>query len=128
MRAEIILADEPVSALGVSAQAQVINLMERLQGEFGLSYVFIAHDLSIVRHVSDGVGVMYLGRIVEIGRDAEIHPQERCASETPMPAVPAEFPHTTGPAAHDTACHFAQAVPMRRSAPGRVVPPEEPGR
>ncbi|MCC9709462.1 dipeptide ABC transporter ATP-binding protein [Streptomyces sp. MNU76] len=171
LRPEIIVADEPVSALDVSVQAQVINLLDRLQGEFGLSYVFIAHDLSIVRHISDRVGVMYLGRIVEIGRDAEIydhptHPytqallsavpvpdpearehreriilfgdvpsptnipsgcrfrtrcwkaRERCALEVPLLAVPAEFRLTTGPAAHDSACHFAEEK--------QVVPPEEP--
>ncbi|MGW2815039.1 ABC transporter ATP-binding protein [Streptomyces sp. NPDC001415] len=70
---EIIICDEPVSALDVSVQAQVINLMEKLQNEFNLSYVFIAHDLSIVRHISDRVGVMYLGKMAEIGTDEQIY-------------------------------------------------------
>ncbi|MGI5377994.1 ABC transporter ATP-binding protein [Streptomyces sp. CA-251387] len=73
LRPDVIVADEPVSALDVSVQAQVINLMDRLQNEFDLSYVFIAHDLSIVRHICDRVGVMYLGRIVETGTDTEIY-------------------------------------------------------
>src|SRR3954454_301947 len=158
---EIIICDEPVSALDVSVQAQVINLMEGLQDEFNLSYIFIAHDLSIVRHISDRVGVMYLGKMAEIGTDEQIyehptHPytqallsavpvpdpearehreriiltgdvpspanppsgcsfrtrcwkaQDKGAQETPLLAIPERFKSSDTPAAHESACHFAE--------------------
>jgi oligopeptide transport system ATP-binding protein len=70
---KVLVCDEPVSALDVSVQAQVVNLMEKLQDELGLAYVFIAHDLSVVRHISDRVGVMYLGRMAELGEEDEVY-------------------------------------------------------
>ncbi|WP_067217122.1 peptide ABC transporter ATP-binding protein [Marinomonas gallaica] len=74
---EIIVADEPVSALDVSVQAQVLNLMMDLQQEFGLSYVFISHDLSVVEHIADEVMVMYLGKVVEHGKSEDVFTQPK---------------------------------------------------
>jgi oligopeptide transport system ATP-binding protein len=125
---KLIIADEPVSALDVSIQSQVLNLMEDLQNEFDLTYIFIAHDLGVVRHISDRVGVMYLGRIVELSTSEQIyqkpmHPYtEALLSAVPVPdpeerketrLLEGDIPSPSNPpkgCAFHTRCHACMEV------------------
>jgi len=97
LRPRILICDEPVSALDVSIQGQVINLLERLQDELGLAYLFIAHDLSVVRHIADRVAVMYLGRVVEQGSDVQVYDRSMHPyTQGLLSAVPVPDPTTRG--------------------------------
>jgi oligopeptide/dipeptide ABC transporter ATP-binding protein len=127
LRPRLIVADEPVSALDVSIQAQIINLLQDLQEEFGLTYLFIAHDLRVVEHISHRVGIMYLGKVVELADRETIyanprHPYTRAllsAIPTPDPevtrermALPGETPSPIAPpsgCAFHPRCPFAEA-------------------
>ncbi|WP_049922950.1 ABC transporter ATP-binding protein [Halopiger djelfimassiliensis] len=127
---EFIVLDEPVSALDVSVQAEVINLLEELQEEFGLTYLFIAHDLSVVRHLCDRVAVMYLGNIMELGPTEELFSDpsnpytHSLLSAIPEPDPTADKDRITLHGTPPSPRHPPDGCPFSTRCPARIRPPE----